>query len=265
MRKIILTAAISGDTTREDCQYIPYSPHEIAESAIEAGKAGASIAHLHARNEQGQITYNASVYSDIVNMIKKESDVVINCTTGGNTFQEKIDVLKIYPEIATLNCGSANLREKVMLNPPHELIDTAKEMRNRGIKPEIMIHSQGYVKNAIELISKGLIGNPPLFNIFFASGGMDMNLQNLVYLKNSLPEGSIWTATGYGDDAFNTAVLAMIGGGHSRIGLEDCFFLNKDEPAKSNAQLVSKVVRFAKELGYEIATPNEARIMLGIN
>jgi 3-keto-5-aminohexanoate cleavage enzyme len=261
----MLTAAISGDTSKEDCQYVPYSPYEIAESAIEAGRAGASIVHLHARNEQGQITYAAVVYSDIVEMIREESNVIINCTTGGDTFQEKIDVLKINPEIATLNCGSANLREKVMLNPPYELIETAKEMHERGVKPEIMIHSQGYVKNAVELISKELIDYPPLFNIFFASGGMDMNLQNLVYIRDSLPKGSIWTATGYGGDAFNTAVLAMIGGGHARIGLEDCFYLVKDEPATSNAQLVCKVVRLAKELGFEIATPDEARIMLGLN
>jgi 3-keto-5-aminohexanoate cleavage enzyme len=198
-------------------------------------------------------------------MIRKKSDVIINCTTGGNTFQEKIDVLKIYPEIATLNCGSANLREKMMLNPPHELIETAKEMLERGVKPEIMIHSQGFVKNAIELISMGLVDHPPFFNIFFASGGINMNLQNLVYIRDSLPEGSIWSATGYGGDAFNTAVLAMIGGGHTRIGLEDCFYLAKDEPATSNAQLVSKVVRLAKELDLDIATPDEARIMLGIN
>ena len=265
MRKVILTAAICGETTKEQCPHVPYTPREIAESAIDAGKAGASIAHLHARDEQGHPTFAASVYSDIVELIRSESDIVINCTTGGNTFEEKIDVLKINPEIATLNCGSANLQKKVMINNPEELEKTAREMRDREIKPEIMIHSQGFVKNARELISQGLIGDPPLFNIFFASGGMDMNPRNLFYLVDSLPEDSAWTATGSGDDAIPTAILALVTGGHARIGLEDCVYIGKNKPAESNAQLVSKVVRLAEELGLEIASPDEARKMLGIN
>ena len=264
MRKVILTAAICGETTKEESPHVPYTPREIAESAIEAGKAGASIAHLHARDEQGNPTFASSVYSDIVERIRRESDIVINCTTGGNTFEEKIDVLKINPEIATLNCGSANLRKKVMINTPEELETTAREMRDRGIKPELMIHSQGFVKNARDLISRGLIGDPPLFNLFFASGGMEMNPRNLVYLVDSLPEGSAWTATGSGDDAIPAAVLALVAGGHARIGLEDCVYIGKGEPAESNAQLVGKIVRLAEELDLEIASPDEARKILGI-
>jgi 3-keto-5-aminohexanoate cleavage enzyme len=264
MRKVILTAAICGETTKEQSPYVPYTPKEIAESAIEAGRAGASVAHLHARDEQGQTTFAASVYSDIVERIRSKSDIVINCTTGGDTFKEKIDVLSINPEIATLNCGSANLLKKVMINTPEELERTAREMRDRGIKPEIMIHSQGFVKNARELISRGLIGSPPLFNLFFASGGMDMNARNLVYLVDSLPEDSEWTATGSGDDAIPAALLALVTGGHARIGLEDCVYLGKGELAESNAQLIGKVVRLAEELNFEIASPDEAREILGI-
>ena len=265
MRKVILTAAICGETTKEHNPYVPYSPKEIAESAIEAEKAGASIAHLHARNEQGSLTFAASVYSDIVERIKDESNIIINCTTSGNTYKEKIDVLKIKPEIATLNCGSANLRKKVMINNPEELEKTAREMLDKKIKPEIMIHSQGFIKNAKELIYQGLIEDPPLFNLFFASGGMDVNSRNLVYLMNNLPDGSVWTATGSGDDAIHTAVLALVTGGHARIGLEDCYYISKGNYAESNAQLIKKVVRLAEEMNFEIASPNEAREMLGIN
>ncbi len=265
MRKVILTAAISGETTKAESPHVPYTPREIAESAIEAGRAGASIAHLHARDENGRTTFAASVYSDIVERIRGESDIVINCTTGGNTFEEKIDVLKINPEIATLNCGSANLRKKVMINTPEELEKTAMEMQDRGIKPELMIHSQGFVKNARDLISRGHIGDKPLFNLFFASGGMEMNPRNLVYLIDSLPEGSAWTVTGSGDDAIPSAVLALVAGGHARIGLEDCVYIGRGVLAESNAQLVGKIVRLAEELDLEIATPDEARKMLGIN
>ena len=264
MRKVILTAAISGETTKEESPHVPYTPREIADSAIEAGRAGASIAHLHARDEEGRTSFTASVYSEIVERIRSESDIVINCTTGGNTFEEKINVLKINPEIATLNCGSANLRKKVMLNTPEELDRTAREMQDRGIKPELMIHSQGFIKNAVGLITRGLIGQPPLFNIFFASGGMDMTARNLVYLMDMLPEGSAWTATGSGDDALSTALLALVSGGHARIGLEDCVYISEGVLAESNTQLVSKVIRLAGELGLEIASPDEARKMLGI-
>jgi len=231
MRKVILTVAICGETTKEQNPNVPYTPKEIAESAIEAGNTGASIAHIHARDKQGHLMFAASVYSKILKQIRSESDIVINCTTGGNTFKEKIDVLKINPEIATLNCGSANLRKKVMINTPEEIEKTAREMHDRGIKPEIMIHSQGFVKNARELIYQGLIEIPPLFNIFFASGGMEMTTRNLVYLVDSLPEGSIWTATGSGDDAILTAVLALVTGGHARIGLEDCVYIGKNKLA----------------------------------
>jgi 3-keto-5-aminohexanoate cleavage enzyme len=151
-----------------------------------------------------------------------------------------------------------------MINTPEELDKTAREMRDRGIKPELMIHSQGFVKNAVELISRGIVGHPPLFNIFFASGGMEMNARNLVYLMDSLPEGSAWTATGSGDDAIPTALLALVSGGHARIGLEDCVFISEGKLAESNAQLVSKVIRLAGELNLEIASPDEARKMLGI-
>ncbi|MHA2406798.1 MAG: 3-keto-5-aminohexanoate cleavage protein [Candidatus Ranarchaeia archaeon] len=265
MRKAIITVALCGETTRNQTPYVPYTPKEIANSAIEAASVGATIAHIHVRNEKGKPTNDASVYSKVVDIIKKKSDIIINCTTGGEEYKEKRQVLEINPEIATLNCGSANLRNKIMINSPLELEKMSQEMKERKIKPEVMIHSQGFIHNADSLIAQGLIDPPVYYNLFFASGGMSPNLRNLSYLIDSLPPGSQWTATGSGDDAFPVAVLSLLSGGNARIGLEDCIYLSRGKLAESNAQLVKKIVRIAKELEIESATTDEARKTLNIS
>ena len=167
--------------------------------------------------------------------------------------------------MATLNCGSTNLGVRLMINSNPELEEMSKEMLERKIKPEIMIHSQGFIQNAKVLISKGLIEQPAFFNLFFASGGMEATPKNLLYLVESLPLGSLWTATGHGDDAFPAAILSVLNGGHARIGLEDCAYVSKNRLAKNNAELVSKLVRIVNELDLDTATPEEAREMLKIS
>lgn len=263
-RKLIITVAICGETTRVKTPYVPYTPEEIANSAIEAGKVGAAIVHIHVRDDEGRPTYEAEVYASVIELIRKKSDIIINCTTGGPSYEVRRKVLGINPEIATLNCGSTNLGDNLMINSNPELVKMSREMLERKIKPEIMIHSPGFILNAKKLIAKGLIKQPAFFNLFFASGGMEATLKNLVYLVESLPPGSIWTATGRGVDAYPMAGMSIINGGHARIGLEDCIHISKDELAKSNAQLVSKLVRIAHEFDVEIATPKKAREILKI-
>lgn len=170
----------------------------------------------------------------------------------------------VNPEFATLNCGSANLKDKLMINTASELEEMAGEMLERKIRPELMIHSQGFIENAKRLIDQELVQPPYLFNLFFASGGMAYSPRTLSYLIESLPEGSLWTATGSGVDAFPLAVFSMINGGTARIGLEDCIYLSDGVLAESNAQMVEKLVRMANELDFEIATPGETREKLRI-
>lgn len=263
-RKIIITVALCGETTRAQTPHVPYTPREIADSAIEAAKAGASIAHIHVRDPEGNSTNEAEVYAEVVRLIQKKSDIVINCTTGGEVYDEKRKVLGINPEFATLNCGSANLKDKLMINTASELEEMAGEMLERKIRPELMIHSQGFIENAKRLIDQELVQPPYLFNLFFASGGMAYSPRTLSYLIESLPEGSLWTATGSGVDAFPLAVFSMINGGTARIGLEDCIYLSDGVLAESNAQMVEKLVRMANELDFEIATPGETREKLRI-
>lgn len=257
--KILITVALSGETSRSQSKYIPYTPEEIALSAIEAGAAGASIAHIHVRDSNGNPSSDPEIYKKVVKLIKKESDIIINCTTSGPSYDEKRRVLEINPELATLNCGSANLDGKLMLNTQSELEKMSTEMINRNIKPEIMIHSQGFIDNAKKLIDKGKIKPPYYFNLFFASGGMIPSLNTLSYLVGNLPPNSIWTATGSGSNAFTMAISSIIYGGTARIGLEDCIYISEGNLAKSNAQLVEKLVKIARELGKDIMTPNETR------
>jgi 3-keto-5-aminohexanoate cleavage enzyme len=263
-RKVIITVAICGGTTRKQTPHVPYTPEEISDSAIEAGKAGAAISHLHVRDEKGKPTYEAAVYSSVIKRIREKSDIIINCTTGGPVYDERRKVLRINPEMATLNCGSTNLGERVMMNSNLELKKMSTEMLERKIKPEIMIHSQGFIQNAKTLMTKRLLKQPMFFNLFFASGGMEATFKNMQYLVENLPLGSKWMATGYGEDAYPIAVQSILNGGHARIGLEDCIQLSRGQLAKSNAQLVGKLVRIVHELDLEIATPKEARDLLKI-
>jgi 3-keto-5-aminohexanoate cleavage enzyme len=263
-RKVIVTVALCGETPREQTPYVPYTPEEIADSAIEAADAGAAIAHIHVRDLKGKPTYEADVYASVLGRIRKRSDIIVNCTTGGPAYEERRKVLGINPEMATLNSGSTNLGDRLMINSNPELESMSKEMLDREIKPEIMIHSQGFIQSAKMLISRKLIERPAFFNLFFGSGVMEATPKNLVYLVENLPPGSIWSATGHGPEAFPTAILSILSGGHARIGLEDCMNLSKGQFAKRNAELVTKLVRMIHELDLEIATPNEARDMLKI-
>jgi 3-keto-5-aminohexanoate cleavage enzyme len=262
--KIIITVALCGNTSRNESPYVPVTPKEIADSAIEAGRAGASIAHIHVRDPLGNPSSDSKIFAQVVERIQKNSDIVINCTTGGSSYEEKRGVLEINPEIATLNCGSVNLGSRLMMNTGSELEKMSIEMMDRGVKPEMMIHSQGFIENAKKLIDKDIIQPPYYYNLFFASGGMKPSLRTLSYMVDSLPRESIWTTTGSGYDSFSLAVLSMVCAGTARIGLEDCVMLPDGNLAKSNAQLVENLVRIACELGMQIATPEETRKILKI-
>lgn len=179
-------------------------------------------------------------------------------------YDERRKVLGLNPEMATLNCGSTNLGDRVMLNSNVELEKMSREMLERNIKPEIMIHSQGFLQNAKRLMAQRLLAQPLFFNLFFASGGMAATAKNLLYLVEHLPSGARWVATGSGVDAYPVAVRSILNGGHARIGLEDCIHVSRGQLAESNAQLVRKLVRIVHDLDLDVATPQEAREMLNI-
>ena len=286
MEKLIVTTAVTGSlTTRDQNPHIPHTPEEIAMSTVEARRAGASIVHLHVRDPAtGKPVQNADLFRKTIRLIRKECDIIINVSTGGGPgmgFDERIGIIpelcaekETQPEMASLNSGSINFgilsRKKrefvldaVQLNPWSQLLRFADTMKKHSVKPESEIYEAGMVNNVQVLHNIGAIDAPLHFQfVLGVLGGMPATVENLVFLKSAIPQGSTWSLCTVGLDIFSLGPAAIAAGGHVRVGLEDSVHISKDVLAESNAQLVSKMVRIAKEMGREIATPDEAREIL---
>lgn len=269
MQKLIITAALTGgEVTRKQQPNLPLTPDEIAEAAYECYKAGVSIVHVHARDKNGEPTQDYDTYKVIAEKIAEKCDVIFEPSTGGSiwhTFDERKQPLKLNPEIATLDAGTCNFGDGVFMNSPEFINNFAVEMHERNIKPEFEIFERGMIENVLGLVKKGLVKEPLYFDfVLGVPGAMPGSVDDLVFLVNKIPKGSIWTVAGIGRYELPLAMHAMAMGGHVRIGFEDNIYYHKGQLAESNAQLAERIVRIAKEMGREIATPNETREMLGI-
>ncbi|NLX61183.1 MAG: 3-keto-5-aminohexanoate cleavage protein, partial [Tissierellia bacterium] len=241
---------------------------EIAREAEAAYKAGASIIHLHVREDDGTPTQDKERFRVCIEEIKKRCpDIIIQPSTGGAvgmTDDERLQPTELNPEMATLSCGSVNFGgDEVFLNTESSIINFAKRMKERGIKPELEIFDKGMIDTALKLVKKGLVDKPLHFD-FVLGVQMAATARDLVFLVDSIPEGSTWSVAGIGRYEMPMAAIAIAMGGHVRVGFEDNIYLSKGVLAKSNGELVEKVVKIAKELGREIATPDEAREILGL-
>lgn len=287
MEKTIITVAVTGSlTTKKQNPNIPYAPEEIAEAAIESRKAGAAVAHLHVRNPStGKAVQDPELYKKVVKRIHKECDMLINITTGGGpgmSYDERIAIIPVLtkeglkPEIASLNAGSLNfgilsrkkkefLLDDVQMNPWGQLYRYAKTMKDHGVKPEIEIYDAGMINNAKVLLELDAL-EPPLHFQFVLGvlGGMQPTVENLVFLKSSLPPGSTWSVCVVGLEIFSLGAAAIAAGGNVRLGFEDGVYISKGQLAKSNAQLVTKMKRISLEMGRETATPDDARKILNL-
>jgi 3-keto-5-aminohexanoate cleavage enzyme len=283
MEKLVITAALLGALTmKEQNPHVPYAPEEIAVAAIDAWKAGASMVHLHVRNpETGICIQDADLFKKVIGMIKSECNVIINVTTGGAPGMSTDDRIAIVPrlsadsavkpDMASLNCGSLNFgmlsRKKrefilndVQMNPWATVLHFADTMKQCGVKPELEIYDAGMINNAVVLQSLDALNEPLHFSfVLGVLGGMQATIDNLVFLKNSIPHGSTWSVCAVGLPIFTLAPVAIGSGGHVRVGLEDCVYISKGVQASSSAQMVEKIVRMATDIGREVATPEEAR------
>ncbi|MGB9614894.1 MAG: 3-keto-5-aminohexanoate cleavage protein, partial [Fervidobacterium sp.] len=179
--------------------------------------------------------------------------------------EERIQCLDAEPEMATLSAGSCNFGNDVFMNSPSFMELLANRMKEKGIKPEIEIFEPGMIENALRLVKKGLLELPLHFDfVLGVPGAMTGNIEDLVFLVNKIPQGCTWSVAGIGRYELPLAVHAIVMGGHVRVGFEDNIYYRKGELAKSNAQLVERIVRIAREVGREIATPDETRVILGI-
>lgn len=272
-KPVIISAAITGSiTTREKLPWLPVTPREIAESAIEAADAGAAIVHIHVREPDGTPSARVELYQESFERIRERSDVVVCATTGsgGGRFTEdqRLTALPLQPDLASLDCGSVNFGERVFENSPSFLRRLSREITSRGIVPEIECFDVSMIENAKWLAHEGLLPGPRgvwWFQFCLGvRGGAPCGASTLLAMRSLLPPGAEWSVLGVGRGQLPMAFLALAEGGHVRTGLEDNIYYHPGELARSNAQLVERVARLAAELGRPIATPDDARTMLGL-
>jgi 3-keto-5-aminohexanoate cleavage enzyme len=267
--KLIITAALTGaETTREHNPNLPMTPEEIAQAALEARGAGASIVHIHVRDEEGNPTQDMDIFRKTCDLIREKCDVIVQISTGGavgTPHEERLLPLDLLPEMATLTCGTVNFGEDVFENPPPLIEAFATKMKELGIKPELEIFDLGHVANAMRLVKKGLIGSPLYFDfVLGVPGGMPGTVHNLIHMTREIPHDAIWQVAGIGRFELQLGAVAVACGGHVRVGFEDNIYYSKGVLAESNAQQVERIARIAGEVGRKVATPDEARRILGI-
>ena len=271
MEKLIITAAICGaEVTKEQNPAVPYTVEEIVREAKSAVDAGAAIVHLHVREDDGTPTQSKARFKECMDAIYKVCpDVIIIPSTGGAvgmSAEERLQPTELMPEMATLDCGTCNFGDDVFENTMPMMRAFGKRMMENNIKPEYECFEMGHLDTVLNMARKGQVpGAPMQFNfVLGVPGCTPSTVQNLAWLVNAIPAGSTWTATGIGRNAFTLAAAAIVMGGNVRVGFEDNLNLERGVLAKSNGELVAKVVRIAKELGRPVATSAEAREILSL-
>lgn len=271
MEKLIITAAICGaEVMKEHNPAVPYTVEECVREAKSAYDAGASIIHLHVRYDDGTPTQDKERFRVIMDAIYKECpDVIIQPSTGGAvgmSNDERLQPTELLPEMATLDCGTLNFGgDDVFMNTENTIKYFGQKMIEKGIKPELEVFDKSMIDMALRLHKKGYIQTPMHFDfVMGVNGGISGDLRDFVFMRGSIPSDATYTVAGIGRFEFTLAAAAIIDGGHVRVGFEDNVYVSKGVLAKSNGELVEKVVRLAKEFGREIATPTEARKILGL-
>lgn len=274
--KLIINVAITGMVHKKrDTPFIPVTVDEIIKDATKCVSAGASILHLHARDEHEAPTYKAEIYAEIIEGIRKECpDVIICVTTSGRAydeFEKRSEVLDldgfVKPDMASLTLGSLNFPKQASINEPKMIMKLAEKMSLKGIRPELEIFDTGMVNTAKYLSRKGYLSAPLYFNIILGSiYSTQAKMSDLTYLVNLLPQDAVWAGGGIGIFQLITNTASILMGGHVRVGLEDNIWYdhNKTE-LTTNEKSIQRLERITAELGREIATPKEARKMLGLD
>lgn len=269
--KVILTVATTGAwPSKKDTPHIPLQPQEIADEVYACWKAGASVAHIHVRDDEGKSSMSFEKFKETVDIIRAtDCKIVLNLTTSGQLGLSDEDRMKhliaLKPEMGSFDCGSMNwMHSTVFENSPPFLEKLGLCMQENTVKPEIEIFDAGMVYNALYYLKKGILKAPLHFQfVLGAAGGMDATVENLVFLKSLIPADSTWGALGIGKGHLPILLTTLALGGHVRVGMEDNIYYSKGVLAKSNVDFVERVKRIVTEFGKEIATPDEAREILG--
>lgn len=269
MEKLIITCAVTGaEVTKEQNSAVPYTVNEIVESAYQAYLAGASIIHLHAREDDGKPSYRKKRFQELIEGIKQKCpDIIVQVTTGGAlgmSRDERLTPTELYPEMATLDCGTLNFGgDDIFINTENDIKYFAKELESKGIYKELECFEKGHIDTVLRLAKKGLIHGPFHFSfVLGVNGGMSGETRDFIFMKDSIPEEATYSVAGIGRFEFSLAEQSIIHGGHVRVGLEDNLYIDKGMLAESNKALVEKVVLIARKHNRDIATPKEARAIL---
>lgn len=271
MEKTIITVAPTGAwPTKKDTPYVPLTPKEIAEDVYNCWKAGAAIAHIHVRDENGRGVMDKERFKETVELIREKCDIVLNLTTSGAldaTDETRMaHLIELKPEMASYDAGSMNwMHTGLFINSPQFLEKLAQTMLENNIKPEAEIFDAGMIYNTLYYVKKGVIKEPVHFQfVLGAAGGIGASVENLIFLKGLIPRNSTWSAFGIGRSHLPILYATIALGGHVRVGMEDNVLYAKDRLAESNAEFVERARRVIKEANREVATAAEAREILGL-
>ncbi|MCB1467076.1 MAG: 3-keto-5-aminohexanoate cleavage protein [Rhizobiaceae bacterium] len=289
-RKVVLTCAVTGGgALGKNSGAVPITPAQIADSALAAASAGAAVLHIHVRDPNTGIpSMSVDLYREVVNRIRAGNPaVVLNLTTGmGARFipgeQEPViaakgstlttpeariaHVLALKPEICSLDLGSMNFGKHVVINTPEHVSKMADFVRQAGVKPELEVFDLSGLEMARRMIMDGEIAPPPLFQLCLGiAGGAPASPQTMLAMHAQLPADAVWAGFGIASASFPMLAQSFVLGGHVRVGLEDNLFLEKGVRAPSNSALVEKARAIVQQLGGSLATPDEARAILGLN
>jgi 3-keto-5-aminohexanoate cleavage enzyme len=267
MSKLIITAAITGaETAKSMNPNLPCSPEEQAQAAFDCWKAGASIVHLHVRDAKEKPSQSTELFEKVSKLIRDRCDLILQFSTGGavgTPVSERIAPLKLKPEMASLNVGSINFGDEVFENLPKDVEALANEMKRLQIKPEIEVYDLGMLEYGVSLVKSGLIPAPAHFQFVLGTKhGISGAPENLFHMKSKLPEGSSFAVAGVGRFQLQVAPLAIVSGGHVRVGFEDNLYFSKGVLADSNAQLVKRIADLSLLLQREVAKPADAKKIL---
>lgn len=270
MDPVIITCAITGAETTKDRQpNLPVTPSEQAVAAEAAVKAGASVIHLHVREDDGKPSQRPERFKESIDAIRaRVPEVIIQISTGGavgESIENRARPLALKPEMASLNLGTMNFGDDVFYNHPKDIVGLAEKMREHGVMPELEVYEAGMLEHGFKLAKQGILKDPLHFQfVLGVPGGMSGDPKNLMHMVSLLPAGLHWGVAGIGRFQLPLAVQALVMGGHIRVGFEDNIFYHKGVVAQSNAQLVERITRIAAEVGRPVASCREARKILGI-
>ena len=278
-KKTIITAAVTGAwPKKETTPNVPMPPQAIADDVYACWKAGAAIAHLHMRDDEGNGTMDTAKFEETVNLIHTkypDCDIILNLTTSGDIHADDeirvAHVKKLKPEMASYDCGSMNwLNSGLFINSPKFLTDCGLLFQETNTKPEIEAFDPGMIGNAAYYIKKGVLKTPVHFQFCMGcANGIPGTMKNLIFMKETADElvgkgNYTWSCFGVGHSAMEMLYGAVALGGGIRVGMEDNVMYAKGQLAESNVQFVERAARVIREYGNEVATPAEAREMLGL-